>query len=372
MAAATKSVRASGPRKMKKQSQFAPKPCQILKLLSATKEKTSSIPSLAALLPLSQNLRLGFELPGEPRIGQSSWISSTSRWGYSICFYETASETPVATYYRDASGLDYAQNRYYANTLGRFTSPDPYMALDDSANDPSDPRSWNQYVYVKGDPVTYYDPEGLLGKCPEGTHTGPDGKSCAPDSANIKPPRKNVMQPRQPGDGSPQLDPPPVRPLPAICNSKIFNFTSLFADMGTDLGINPLFIMAVALQESGWNLSHVYETNASSGGQPLNNLFGMTYAGGDNIAYPTVKASATAWEANWGPYLSNKPKTIQGFVTDLVGTSGHMYNTSPNWPIAITGGTYPVTAGGVKAGDGTIGTYQSISNWMTRCGKTLP
>jgi RHS repeat-associated protein len=32
-----------------------------------------------------------------------------------------------ATYYRDeATALDYAQQRYYARTLGRFTSPDPY------------------------------------------------------------------------------------------------------------------------------------------------------------------------------------------------------------------------------------------------------
>ena len=33
-----------------------------------------------------------------------------------------------ATYWRDsATGLDYAMNRYYNNSLGRFTSPDPYM-----------------------------------------------------------------------------------------------------------------------------------------------------------------------------------------------------------------------------------------------------
>ncbi len=42
------------------------------------------------------------------------------------------------TYYRDGTtGLDYAQNRYYANTLGRFTSPDPYMP----SGGPADPQS---------------------------------------------------------------------------------------------------------------------------------------------------------------------------------------------------------------------------------------
>jgi RHS repeat-associated protein len=53
-----------------------------------------------------------------------------------------------ATYYRDGTtGLDYAQNRYYANTLGRFTSPDPYMSSGGTA----DPQSWNRYSYVQGD-----------------------------------------------------------------------------------------------------------------------------------------------------------------------------------------------------------------------------
>jgi len=62
-----------------------------------------------------------------------------------------------ATYYRDSTtGLDYAQNRYYANTLGRFMSPDPYT---ESAG-PSDPGSWNRYAYTRGDPVNRADPSG--------------------------------------------------------------------------------------------------------------------------------------------------------------------------------------------------------------------
>ena len=70
-----------------------------------------------------------------------------------------------ATYYRDGStALDYAQQRYYASTLGGFTSPDPYMA----SGGPADPQSWNRYAYVQNDPVNYYDPEGLC-QCPAGS-----------------------------------------------------------------------------------------------------------------------------------------------------------------------------------------------------------
>jgi RHS repeat-associated protein len=62
-----------------------------------------------------------------------------------------------ATYTRDATtALDYAQQRYYASTLGRFTSPDPYQA----SGGPEDPQSWNRYAYVQGDPVNANDPTG--------------------------------------------------------------------------------------------------------------------------------------------------------------------------------------------------------------------
>jgi RHS repeat-associated protein len=71
----------------------------------------------------------------------------------------TANDTAkYATYTRDAStGLDYARNRYYTSTWGRFTTADPYQASGGVA----DPQSWNRYAYVEGDPVSYMDPRGL-------------------------------------------------------------------------------------------------------------------------------------------------------------------------------------------------------------------
>jgi RHS repeat-associated protein len=64
------------------------------------------------------------------------------------------------TYYRDATtGLDYADQRYYGSTVGRFLTVDPYGDNWDT----EDPTSWNGYGYVNGDPVNFNDPEGL--KC---------------------------------------------------------------------------------------------------------------------------------------------------------------------------------------------------------------
>ncbi|HYE12952.1 MAG TPA: RHS repeat-associated core domain-containing protein [Pyrinomonadaceae bacterium] len=61
-------------------------------------------------------------------------------------------------YERDVeTGLDYAQARYYGNSTGRFTSPDPLLS---SANPPS-PQSWNRYSYVLNNPLLYVDPTGL-------------------------------------------------------------------------------------------------------------------------------------------------------------------------------------------------------------------
>jgi len=68
-----------------------------------------------------------------------------------------------ATYKRDSyTGLDYADQRFYASTYGRFNTPDPYMAKAKGANDPSTPLSWNRYAYVLGDPVNARDPQGLF------------------------------------------------------------------------------------------------------------------------------------------------------------------------------------------------------------------
>jgi RHS repeat-associated protein len=68
------------------------------------------------------------------------------------------------TYHRDQTGLDYADQRYYNSTIGRFLSADPYEASGGA----SEPASWGRGVYVHGDPVNFLDPSGL-DKCPAGS-----------------------------------------------------------------------------------------------------------------------------------------------------------------------------------------------------------
>jgi RHS repeat-associated protein len=68
----------------------------------------------------------------------------------------TQNRDKFGAYFRDASGLDYALNRYYSSSHGRFLTPDPYNSPDALAN----PQEWNRYPYVAGDPVNNIDPSG--------------------------------------------------------------------------------------------------------------------------------------------------------------------------------------------------------------------
>jgi RHS repeat-associated protein len=56
------------------------------------------------------------------------------------------------------SGLDYAVNRFYAESVGRFMSADPYK----QSGYVVDPQSWNRYSYAGGNPVNLVDPAGLF------------------------------------------------------------------------------------------------------------------------------------------------------------------------------------------------------------------
>ncbi|MEZ5402422.1 MAG: RHS repeat-associated core domain-containing protein, partial [Bryobacteraceae bacterium] len=66
----------------------------------------------------------------------------------------------LATYARDATGLDYADQRYYGSVSGRFLTPDP------AGEGP------NLYSYVRGDPANFGDPTGLRTDTEVLTHGG--------------------------------------------------------------------------------------------------------------------------------------------------------------------------------------------------------
>ena len=120
--------------------------------------------------PLAWEDRLGSKVAGP--IDQQTGQAARYRYypyGQNIGANVGWDDAQFAAYTRDrATGLDYARNRYYTRTWGRFLSPDPCVA----SGGPADPGSWNRYAYVQGDPVNYGDPEGLARCSFGGLHHG--------------------------------------------------------------------------------------------------------------------------------------------------------------------------------------------------------
>jgi RHS repeat-associated protein len=70
------------------------------------------------------------------------------------------------TYNRDSfTGLDYADQRFYASSYGRFNTRDRI------GGGVAEPGSWNRYSYTRGDPVNRTDFAGLCDSdfCATGT-----------------------------------------------------------------------------------------------------------------------------------------------------------------------------------------------------------
>lgn len=221
---------------------------------------------------------------------------------------------------------------------------------------------------LMNNPMSMTDPSGLngAGECNRaaspGDSTYPDNENCSDTGAlptadrhgePHKPPPisipayplmafgqipvANVDKHGEPKKQTPKAAPSKPAPHNLICSRPIMQsqYTNIFGQMGRDLNVNAAYIMTTAVQESGWSLGHVYGTNSSSNGQPLNNLFGAAPGGGNNKAYPSVLASAQAWESNWGPQLTNNPQSIQAYVADLLSQPHHMYNSNPGYSATI-------------------------------------
>jgi RHS repeat-associated protein len=58
------------------------------------------------------------------------------------------------TYFRDAVGQDYADQRYYGSGTGSFFTAD----TDSSSGNAGAPLGWNRYLYANGDPINHWDP----------------------------------------------------------------------------------------------------------------------------------------------------------------------------------------------------------------------
>jgi RHS repeat-associated protein len=95
---------------------------------------------------------------GSAALNGSGFAQSFYPWGENRGTNIPQNTWGFATYWADSlTGLNYAMNRYYSSSYGRFMTPDPYRKSGNRRN----PQSWNRYAYVLGDPVNRNDPKGL-------------------------------------------------------------------------------------------------------------------------------------------------------------------------------------------------------------------
>jgi RHS repeat-associated protein len=261
-----------------------------------------------------------------------------------------------ATYYRDSTtGLDYAQNRYYASTLARFTSPDPYMA----SGGPTDPQSWNQYAYTRGDPVNRFDPAGLQDCTPKadgsfncGSVTG----TASPGNVPLDPGPNGGPQSSQPvGPQTPGSRPDPRLTTPTMLqNAGLANaqrglgmiwfgaweskgpcddfFAALVQENHLDIDAATLMAEVVGVAKTGAYNGNVYDGPSSA--TPLNsvNFPGTSAPGGtvgsyfaqnyNNVALSQFNGAAifirqSDWSGWFSPFASGSTPNQLGLGTLL-------------------------------------------------------
>ena len=149
----------------------------------------------------SNGLTVATDRLGSARMDENGHRAEFFPYGEAVANSLTSPDL-FATYARDSgTGLDYAGQRWYTSTYGRFNRPDPSGT---SAHIGS-PSSWNRYAYVLGDPIGSNDPSGLdcgqdslFGFCSadDGSDVGSNGDSgtdggggisACDDPANLNP-----------------------------------------------------------------------------------------------------------------------------------------------------------------------------------------
>lgn len=123
--------------------------------LLATQEKSSSGEKVKFYHPD----QLGTRVVTDPSDG-TSFEQNTLPFGTALESESTDSIGRRFTSFDRSSvtKLDYATNRFYDASQGRFTQPDPIGMASASA---SDPQSLNLYNYTRNDPINRTDPTGL-------------------------------------------------------------------------------------------------------------------------------------------------------------------------------------------------------------------
>ncbi len=92
---------------------------------------------------------------------------------------------------RDAeTGLDYFGARYQRASVGRFTTVDPLMTLEQNL---ADPQRWNRYTYARTNPLRWVDPTGMyIASCGNGV------RNCGGEIQDFDKARRDALKSKDP------------------------------------------------------------------------------------------------------------------------------------------------------------------------------
>jgi RHS repeat-associated protein len=204
-------------------------------------------------------------------------------------------------YERDSeTGLDYAQARYYANTQGRFTSPDPFAGSATIGN----PQTFNRYVYCGNNPVNLTDPLGMVAQ--------PGGRNLSNWSGG--------MAAEEASDGISQWDdsPPEEQPAEQEATQDASGSSGGNGTFAIDDGSNDGAGTAVAAESSPLGEP---QNNSQSQNQPLTSVtvlgknvqinYGKKLAASDQLtASNAIGAAAGLINANASSLTADEKKAI--------------------------------------------------------------
>ncbi|MCX6611877.1 MAG: RHS repeat-associated core domain-containing protein, partial [Acidobacteria bacterium] len=212
-----------------------------------------------------------------------------------------------ATYTRDEkSGLDYADQRWYASGVGRFTSVDLAQIKVLKAG-----GLLNGYAYVDSDPINRLDPRGLYYCVPE-YHPNGDEQcfTTEPDLTDGSPPplppapaptKKGLYGDCNPGDSKSETDNLSFLVANYEAAEKVAEIVSQLFNTSMSAGT----VLSWAISESGWGTS----PKIGSNGTYLN-----ARTGGNWIEQSTCKAGS---DARWACFASFEQSLTSGFFSPM-------------------------------------------------------
>ncbi len=301
-----------------------------------TPEMTNSTVLLATFFGRK---RIGtFDRLGSAKYNQNNAAQSFYPYGEDRGTMEPNDSLKFATYTRDtATGLDYADQRYYASNFGRFTSVDRYRASKSGTNNPKSPKSWNRYTYALSDPINRFDPSGRYAcdpddqdcptdecdpgdECWPGTQpaqctvgvdgdafTGPGGtgqlpRGCSAEGGEYHPPRILPSCEQQLSSGIDQW----------LAGTPLAGLGPEFVGAAFNAGLNPILLVAIAFAESQLGETAPSGTNnafglmhKTSNGYGLNHY--VTFALGIPDAARTVDSQFTRGNVTVAQIYSGQP-----------------------------------------------------------------